>query len=278
MIQDIFPHKLKNKYSPAKKATGSDQCFCFSGNELMIRKSEGAVALPTIDEVQCDSDPVYLLNLDGTDYYGIRHFTPDPDRFQWITIRELRQSVSCPKEFKYLSITAYQLMNWYKDNRYCGTCGSATALSETERAIVCPACNRVIYPRIVPAVIVGVTKGDEILLTKYKGRDIPYYALIAGFTEIGETLEETVQREVLEEAGLRVKHITYYKSQPWGIVDDILAGFFCEVDGSTEIRIDENELKLAQWTKREDIILQPDDFSLTNEMMSIFKDGYDPYK
>ena len=119
--------------------------------------------------------------------------------------------------------------------------------------------------------IVGVTNGDEILMTKYRGRDIPYYALIAGFTEIGETLEQTVAREVMEEAGLRVKNIRYYKSQPWGIVDDILVGFYCDVDGDDTITLDENELGSAIWVNREDIVGQPDALSLTNEMMSMFK-------
>ena len=86
-----------------------------------------------------------------------------------------------------------------------------------------------VFPVIAPAVIVGVTNGEQLLMTKYKGRDIPFYALIAGFTEIGETLEECVAREVMEEAGLRVKNIRYYKSQPWAIVDDLLAGFYCDV-------------------------------------------------
>lgn len=127
-------------------------------------------------------------------------------------------------------------------------------------------------PRIVPAVIVGICNDVKILVTKYR-TGFSHYALVAGFTEIGETLEETVQREVLEETGLRVKNIRYYKSQPWGIVDDILAGFYCDVDGETDIHMDESELKLAEWKTREELELQPDDFSLTNEMMLMFKNG-----
>ena len=137
----------------------------------------------------------------------------------------------------------------------------------------CPSCGRTIYPRIIPAVIVGVINGDKILLTKYAGRDVPFYALIAGFTEIGETFEETVKREVMEEAGIRVKNIRYYKSQPWGIVDDLLAGFYCDVDGDPTIHMDKNELKEAGWHTRDEIVLQPTDHSLTNEMMTRFKNG-----
>ena len=172
--------------------------------------------------------------------------------------------------------TAFQLYNWYRDNRFCGRCGGRTALAPDERAVMCPACKRRIYPRIIPAVIVGVTNGDEILMTKYRGRDIPYFALVAGFTEIGETLEQTVAREVMEEAGLRVKNIRYYKSQPWAIVDDLLAGFYCDVDGATEIHMDATELKEAVWVRREDVVGQPNDFSLTNEMMLVFRDGKEP--
>lgn len=129
-----------------------------------------------------------------------------------------------------------------------------------------------IYPRINPAVIVGVIKGDSILITRYR-TGYAHNALIAGFTEIGETLEETVAREVMEEAGIRVKNITYYKSQPWGMAQDILVGYFCEADGDEEIHMDADELKSAEWVKREDILLQPTSASLTNEMMKMFRDG-----
>ena len=196
--------------------------------------------------------------------------------WSWVPVRLLRRRAQGPREVIFAAWTAFQLYNWYRDNRFCGRCGGVTALAPDERAVVCPACNRRIYPRIIPAVIVGVTNGDEILMTKYRGRDIPYYALIAGFTEIGETLEQTVAREVMEEAGLRVKNIRYYKSQPWAIVDDLLAGFYCDVDGSTEIHMDANELKEAVWVRREDVVGQPNDFSLTNEMMLVFRDGKEP--
>ena len=91
-----------------------------------------------------------------------------------------------------------------------------------------------------------------------------------------ETLEETVAREVMEEVGLKVKNIRYYKSQPWGIVDDLLAGFYCDVDGSTDITLDRNELKEAVWVERKDVEGQPHDLSLTNEMMVVFREGREP--
>ena len=261
-----------------KQADSGDSVFCFQKGRILLKVSDDGLSLPKLEEIKSDSKPIYLLDMDGVSYFGLRDFDdPEDKSLSFFTMKDIRTDERTSKEFVFLSITAYQLMNWYNDNRYCGSCASETTLSQTERAILCPNCGRAIYPRIVPAVIVGVTDGDRILLTKYNNRNIPYYALIAGFTEIGESLEGTVEREVMEEVGLKVKNITYYKSQPWGIVDDILSGFYCEVDGSKEVKLDDNELKLAVWTERQDIIAQPDDFSLTNEMMIRFRDGYDPY-
>ena len=99
-----------------------------------------------------------------------------------------------------------------------------------------------------------------------------YLYSVGGRLKFGETAEEAVKREVFEETGLKVKNIRYYKSQPWGMAQDILMGFFCEAEGDSVIRMDSNELKYAQWVKREDIVLQPNNLSLTNEMMQVFRE------
>ena len=235
---------------------------------------------PVYSEMPEGLSYTYLFSIDDDKYFM---GTPDePETFTFpegltkIGIRELRYEYYKGEEDRPLAFAAYtagQLAGWYRDNRYCGTCAHMTVPSQTERALVCPACGRIIYPRILPAVIIAVTDGDRIVLTKYAGRTLPFYALVAGFNEIGETLEETVAREVMEEVGLRVKNIRYYKSQPWGIVDDLLAGFFCDVDGDPTIHMDSSELKEAAWHTRDEIVLQPTDHSLTNEMMTRFKNG-----
>ena len=144
---------------------------------------------------------------------------------------------------------------------------------EKERLMRCPECGQMEYPKICPAVIVGVTDHDRIVLTKYAGRAYKKYALIAGFAEIGETIEDTVRREVKEEVGLHVKNIRFYKSQPWSFSDTLLMGFFCELDGSDKIKMDEEELSVAQWCNREDVPVQEEDISLTSEMMRRFRQG-----
>lgn len=185
------------------------------------------------------------------------------------------RSVKCAGSFRermlFVLFIGYHLWKWYNDNRFCGKCGHRLLIDEDERALRCPDCGNIIYPRINPAVIVGVIKQDRLLITRYR-RDYAHNALVAGFAEIGETLEETVAGEVMEETGVSVKNIRYYKSQPWGNAQDILVGFFCEADGDGEIRMDEKELKYADWVRREDIELQLDDLSLTNEMMKVFKE------
>lgn len=140
-----------------------------------------------------------------------------------------------------------------------------------ERMMYCEKCHTMEFPKICPAVIIGVTDGDRILMSKYAGRTYKKYALLAGFTEIGETIEETVQREVMEEVGLKVKNIRYYKSQPWSFSDTVLMGFYCDLDGEDQIELDREELALAEWFERDKIPVEPSRDSLTNEMIIKFK-------
>ena len=140
----------------------------------------------------------------------------------------------------------------------------------------CPSCGNQEYPVLCPAVIVGITNGDKIILSKYEGRRFKRYALIAGFAEIGETIEETVHREVMEEVGLKVKNLRYYKSQPWSFSGTLLFGFFCDVDGDDTLTVDHEELSMAQWVERDKIPDQGNNISLTKEMMMLFRDGKEP--
>ena len=115
--------------------------------------------------------------------------------------------------------------------------------------------------------------GDRLVLTKYKDRPVKHYALVAGFNEIGESIEETVHREVLEETGLRVRNLRFYKSQPWVFTDTLLFGFFAELDGSDKITVQEDELSEAGWFYRSEIPEDRTHLSLTGEMMEQFRKG-----
>ena len=281
MIQDIFPHKLDNQFHPDTPERDDDLIFCVDRetNAIAVSETSDDLALPERRQFRDPLRSIYLIRLDGRNIFlaqlGAQDLKELPAGFVWKTLRELRDVHAGPQHMMVLAYTGLQLSSWYTDNVFCGRCAHETIHSRTERAVVCPACGRTIYPRIIPAVIVGVLdpENEKILVTKYAGRAITYNALVAGFTEIGETLEETVAREVMEEVGLKVKNIRYYKSQPWAMADDILMGFYCEVDGNRDIRMDANELKEAHWVTREELELQPDQYSLTNEMMTRFKQG-----
>lgn len=172
----------------------------------------------------------------------------------------------------FAGVTGFQLFNWYQSRKFCPRCGEKLVHDAKERMMRCPICGQMEYPKICPAVIVGVIDRDRLLLTKYAGRSFKKYALIAGFAEIGEPIEGTVRREVMEEVGLKVKNIRYYRSQPWSFTDTLLMGFFADVDGDDGITLDETELSEGKWCTRDEIP-EDDGVSLTREMMRMFKEG-----
>lgn len=274
MIQDIAPHIYKNEYKPQKPAKNSYVMY-FEKGKLLARLVEGEIEYPTFEEMAVDNidiyeESTYLFTIDKMRFYLVEKLKYGDD-YEWIekdAFRQLR-----PLHLAFAGITAYQLHGWYESHRFCGRCGKPLKKDEKERMLFCESCHAMEYPKICPAVIVGVTDGNRLLLTKYAGREYKKYALVAGFTEIGETIEETVQREVMEEVGLKVKNITYYKSQPWSFTDTLLFGFYCEVESPQEIVLDENELSMAEWFEREEIPVTEKSVSLTNEMILNFKHG-----
>ena len=270
MIQDIGPDRLENAYAPYTPKAEDKLLLFDRDGKLLVRTQDGRICFSTVEEFPADG-AAYLFSVSGERYFLSRR-SPETGLpgFEYRTIRELRD-IGQGKEL-FAAFTAYHLWRWYEDNRRCGRCGGANTLHGTERALQCEKCGHTIWPRINPAVIVGVTRGDRLLITRYR-TGYAHNALVAGFTEIGETLEQTVQREVMEETGVRVRNIRYYKSQPWGMAQDLLAGFFCEAEEPADIRMNPDELKYAEWVRREDIILQPNDLSLTNDMMKHFRQG-----
>ena len=278
MIQDIYPKKLNNSFNPTAKIASDSPIIIYDNGKILLKldNRDYNISFPKPKDFDNKINGIYLFEIDGENFFYANdfHITGNniPKGFDFYTMKQLRDHYLYPKHYVFASYTAFQLIDWYEANRFCGKCGGVNELSKHERALVCPNCGHTRYPRINPAVIVGVRNGDKLLLTKYR-TGFASNALVAGFTEIGETVEETVEREVMEETGLHVKNITYYKSQPWGIASDILLGFYCDVDGDDTITMDESELKYAQWVNREDIELQPLDYSLTNEMMKMFKEN-----
>ena len=279
MLQDLDFGRLENEFRNIA-AEAEDVIFCFhEGKVLLHRGGDDTLTLPTLSNVaawETYAPPRYLFRMQDRNCFLWTDGDPIAPEggFAYEGVRQLRQLKS--RDVCFSVMTAWHLYNWYRSNRICGCCGTPTEHDGKERMLRCPNCGNMIFPRISPAVIVAVTNGDRLLLSKYAGRAYTRYALLAGYTEIGETVEETVHREVMEEVGLRVKNLRYYKSQPWGVDGNILLGFFCDVEGSDAIHIDETELSMADWYPRHALPARDDGISLTREMIRVFGEGREP--
>ena len=274
MIHDIEPKKYFVSYRD-DRPEADDTVFIFDGDYFYCGFEDGEIVFPKYGElsgpgsIKC----FYLFSIDS-----VKYFIPDariggaidiPKRYERRESSILRTAK--PRHSAFAAVTAQELYLWYMNNRYCGCCGGETTHSSTERACICANCGLVAYPRISPVVIVAVKHGEYLLVTRYKNRPYRHYALVAGFAEIGESLEDTVRREVFEETGVHVKNIRYYKSQPWGFSSSLLSGFFCELDGDPAIVVDENELSEAIWLHRDEIPPEINDIALTAEMIEKFR-------
>lgn len=288
MIQDVAPHRFDPSYQGGAVPQPHDRLFVFSDGKLLLTHAEpGDVPdVPCVDDLPANLELTYAFGLDGEACWGA--LAPEPETAselaqactvpgaRFMTLHEIRAAGGCSPALTLALHTAYHLGLWKSRNRFCGICAHPMTHDSAERALRCPSCGNLVYPRINPAVIVGVLDPGHkrIVLTRYaRGRGVTYDALVAGFVEVGETLEQCVAREVYEELGLRVKNIRYVASQPWGMAADVLAGFWCDVDGDATLRLDEHELSRAVWAEPHEVVGQPDDLSLTNHMMCLFRDG-----
>ncbi len=275
MIQDILPHVYDVKYKRAE-AKPSDTVLVYREGALLCRVKDGLVSYPTAGELETVCRDVYkkakfMFVIDGENFFEIQKEEIEPfSDYKYVPKREFR--TLSPDYLVFAGVTGFHVHEWYVDTSFCGRCGENMKGSSLERAMVCPKCGKTYYPQICPSVIVGIIDGDRLLLTKYSASHSRHtnFALVAGYVEVGESFEDTVRREVMEEVGLKVKNIRYYKSQPWPFSNTLLAGYFCDVDGSTELKIDQDELSTAVWMNREDIP-EASTISLTGTMMNAFR-------
>jgi len=275
MIHEIFPHRFNINYLANKNIGGKDYVLHYHGNSLLLKANNNELEIPQKNDFSVISDKTentFLFTLNDISCFLIwdklkevkPHFVYKEIDF----FRTIRQ-----QEIAWISIVGFHLMNWYSLNKFCGKCGTRTQQKPDERALICPDCNTIVYPKISPAIIVAIISNNKILLargTNFKG---DWYSLIAGYVDVGESLEEALTREVKEEVGLDIKNIRYSKSQPWPLSGSMMIGFVAEADEDQPIIIDRTEIAEAAWFTRGNLPKHSSNLSIAGEMIEKFEKG-----
>ena len=233
--------------------------YIFQHQKLLVDEN---LQLPKVEKLASD---LHIHHNDHVIARDLLEHESVPDGYQLIPIRELIQLWSTT-EFLQAS-RAVQLLEWRRNHKFCSHCGHATEIHSKEYAMVCPACGYHQYPRVQPCVITIITKGeDELLLAKSARNKSNMYGLIAGFVEVGETLEEAVQREAFEEVGVKLKNICYMSSQPWPFPSNLMIAFHAEYD-SGDIQLQVEEISDAQFFKFDQLPEIPFKGSIAHSMI-----------
>ncbi len=263
------------KYS--SEAMPSDLCFAYHDGKLLVTLRQDVYGVPRFEDLtKLNQSPCrkhYLGALNGQSCYAAEW--PDgrlsSKGFAFMGLRALFGLID--ENLIWVAGRANQMVHWHQTHRYCGKCGHPTEAKVDERAKICPKCGLINYPRVSPAVIVAVLKGNSILLGRSPRFPLPFYSVLAGFVEPGETLEECVRREIMEEAGILVKNIRYFGSQPWPFPNSLMVAFTAEyADGET--RIDSSELLDAGWYTAQNLPLLPSSLSIAHELIEWFRENH----
>ncbi|MGN6360528.1 MAG: NAD(+) diphosphatase [Thermomicrobiales bacterium] len=239
---------------PPTTATATAWWFGFVRDQLVVLDATEGVRLPAGPDLAAlglaAKSRHYLGVLDGCDCYALDldDATPLPTGYTPQGLRGLYSRL--PEDLFLLAGRAVQIVEWDRTHRFCGRCGTPTEPLPGERAKQCPACGLACYPRLAPAVIVRVTRGEEILLARNNRFPQAFFSVIAGFVEPGESLEMTVRRELREEVAIEVTNLRYFASQSWPFPHSLMLGFTADYAGG-EVSVDGEELAEAGWFTRD---------------------------
>ena len=234
-------------------------CFVFVDGRLLLRED---LSLPPWDGPPGEARH-YLGRLDGIDVWTFKLEEAPPG---WVPQALRPAMMALPTPLQALAGRAAQVLEWERMHRFCGACGTPTVPLLAERARRCPSCGHQVYPRINPAMMALVWRGQEILLARSPGFTSGYYSALAGFVEAGETLEECVHREVREEVGVTVGQLSYYGSQSWPFPHSLMVAFRAEWTGG-DIVPQEGEIEAAAWFHIDDLPPIPPRFSISGHLI-----------
>ena len=272
MINELGQGIFDNTFLDNPEMREDDYLLCYNENQVLLKPSGNSFEIPRKRDYSGRIETVvFLFTIHNKHCFGLsaaKVNDPGMDFHDIFTLRNLPN-----QEHAWIGSIGFQLMTWYTNNKYCGRCGSETVRRKEERSVICPVCQLVEYPKISPAVIVAITCNDKILLAKGKNYKGDFYALIAGYVDAGESIEETVVREVKEEVGLDIKNLKYYKSQPWPFSSSLMLGFTAEADDTQPIVIDEKEIKEAGWFTRGELPPHASGISISGHLIEAFEKG-----
>lgn len=245
--------------------------FVFRGPELLIRQSdlalpdESACALLDIDATQ--ALPIGMLGDIYCDTVWIDAERTPIDGYSFSGLRRLFGAMD--EQLLAIAGRAFQIAEWARTHRYCGACGAAMERVAGERCFRCPACAHSAYPRISPAMMTLVKRGNEILLARHAASPTNRYTALAGFLESGESIEDAIHREVFEEVGVKVTDLRYFGSQSWPFPHSLMIAFTAQYAGG-EVRLDESEIADARWFGPDDALpeIPPPGFSIASALIA----------
>ncbi|MGO9139257.1 MAG: NAD(+) diphosphatase [Syntrophales bacterium] len=249
--------------------------FVFMSDKMMVAEAGEKISVPCLTTpAELGLEPIrewYLGTLAGCHCYCAE--IPETASVPEImALRGLRYLYGRLEESLHrIAMKAVHMIEWDRTTRYCGYCGMETIRARGMIAKECPCCELLIFPRISPAIIVLVEREGKVLLARVKRFASELYSVLAGFVELGESLEEAVEREIGEEVGIRVKNIRYFGSQPWPFPDSLMIGFTAEYE-SGEIKIDETEIADAGWFAPEKLPTIPGKISIARALIDWFVD------
>ena len=263
MIEKSLYENYQIDFDESVKPEGDAYLFVFNENrELYLDENK---KLPdSLDDFNVNF--CFFIGI----YNGIKAFVVNGDcDGEFYPLHEVYE---LDHDLYHIAAKAVLVNDWYMSHRFCGRCGTETQLDEKDMMLKCPSCGQNHYPRIAPAIIVAIRNGEKLLMAKHSYHDNIRYALIAGFVEPGESIEEAVHREVLEEVGIRIKNLKYKKSQSWPFPNSLMLGFTAEYE-SGDIKVDGDEILKAKWFKKEDIIRYASDISISDWLIQNFIDS-----
>lgn len=238
----------------------------FFQDKLLLKKNNGSYQIPYQENAPFGTDNSFEVVLDSSlpaRAASLSHEITEDE--QWIMIG-LRASWNyLPLDWYKRAGKAHQLVHWDRNSRFCPACGKPLAW-HTVISKYCDSCHQEFYPVISPAMIVLIRRGEEVLLVHARNFRGSFHGLVAGFLEVGETLEQCVRREVMEETGLMIKNITYFGSQPWPYPSGIMIGFFADYESGT-IKLQDDELSAGSFFSKENLPELPAKLSIARRMI-----------